>query len=47
MTKSDLIQTLREESNISKPEATTIVTLFFDEMINALAKGDRRKGTEG
>ena len=41
MTKSDLINALREESNITKPQATTIVNLFFDEMIDALAKGDR------
>ena len=41
MTKTDLINALREESNITKPEATTIVNLFFDEMINALAKDDR------
>ena len=41
MTKSDLINTLREESNITKSEAATIVNLFFDEMTNALAKGNR------
>jgi integration host factor subunit beta len=41
MTKSDLIEAMKKESNITKPEATTIVTLFFDEMIDALSKGDR------
>ncbi len=41
MTKSDLINALREESNVTKSEATAIVNLFFDEMIDALAKGDR------
>jgi len=41
MTKSDLINALREESNITKPQATTIVNLFFDEMTDALAKDDR------
>ena len=41
MTKSDLINALNKESNITRPEATTIVNLFFDEMTNALAKGER------
>lgn len=41
MTKLQLIETLKKESNITKLEATTTVTLFFDEMTNALAKGDR------
>ena len=41
MTKSDLIETLNKEFDITKPEATTIVNLFFDEMSNALSKGDR------
>ncbi len=41
MTKSDLISALRKEHDISRPEATYIVNLFFDEMSNALANGDR------
>lgn len=41
MTKSDIIETLNKEFDITKPEATIIVNLFFDEMTNALAKGDR------
>jgi integration host factor subunit beta len=41
LTKSDLIEALKIESNVTKPEATAIVNLFFDEMIDALAKGDR------
>ena len=41
MTKSDLISALREESHITRSEATFIVNLFFDEMSNALANGDR------
>ena len=41
MTKSDLINALREESHITRPEVTFIVNLFFDEMSNALANGDR------
>ena len=41
MTKSDLISALRKEHDITTPEATHIVNLFFDEMSNALANGDR------
>ncbi len=41
MTKSDLISALRKEHDITTPEATYIVNLFFDEMSNALASADR------
>jgi integration host factor subunit beta len=41
MTKSDLISALRKEHDITRPEATFIVNLFFDEMSNALAHGER------
>ena len=41
MTKLKLIDTLRDECQISKKEAATIVDLFFNEMANALAEGDR------
>ena len=41
MTKSDLISALREEHDITRPDATHIVNLFFDEMSNALVNGDR------
>jgi len=41
MNKLGLIKTLRNECQISKNEAATIVDLFFNEMANALAKGDR------
>ncbi len=41
MTKSDLISALREECYITRPEATFIVNLFFNEMSNALANGER------
>ncbi len=41
MTKSDIISALRKEHDISRPESTHIVNLFFDEMSNALANGDR------
>jgi integration host factor subunit beta len=38
---SDSSGTVRDKSNISKTKASTIVHLFFDEMANALANGDR------
>jgi integration host factor subunit beta len=41
MNKPDLIQALKDTNNLTKTEAETIVTLFFDEMAEALAKGDR------
>ena len=41
MTKLQLINALKEEHRLSKPAATHIVNLFFDEMSNALANGDR------
>ncbi|MBL7180244.1 MAG: integration host factor subunit beta [Desulfobacterales bacterium] len=41
MNKLDLIETLKAEAGISKNEATAVVNLFFDEMANALANGDR------
>ncbi len=41
MNKLELINTMRNECQISKKEAATVVDLFFNEMANALAKGDR------
>ena len=41
MNKLELINTMRDECQISKKESATIVDLFFNEMANALAKGDR------
>jgi integration host factor subunit beta len=41
MNKSDLIETLKTKAGISKTEAAAVVHLFFDEMANALASGDR------
>jgi integration host factor subunit beta len=41
MNKPDLIQALKDSSNLSRSEAERIVTLFFDKMADALAKGDR------
>ena len=41
MNKLELINTMKNECQISKKEAATIVDLFFNEMANALANGDR------
>ena len=41
MTKIDLIQTLSTQNGISKSEASRIVNLFFEQMSEALSKGDR------
>ena len=41
MNKLELIQALKESNGLSKSEAATIVDLFFNEMANALAKGER------
>jgi integration host factor subunit beta len=41
MNKVDLIQALKNSNNLSKSEAEKIVTLFFDQIADALAQGDR------
>ena len=41
MNKLDLTVALKNETQITKLEAATVVDLFFNEMANALAKGDR------
>ena len=41
MNKLELIDSLRFEAEIAKSEAAAVVDLFFNEMANALAKGDR------
>jgi integration host factor subunit beta len=41
MNKADLITTLTNETDLTKPEAEAVVKLFFNEMANTLAKGDR------
>ena len=41
MNKVDLIQALRDSNNLSISESEKIVTLFFDKIAEALAKGDR------
>ena len=41
MNKLELIATLKEECQISKKEAATIVDIFFNKISDALAEGDR------
>ena len=41
MNKIDLIEDLKEKAGLTTIEAKKVVALFFDEMSNALANGDR------
>jgi len=41
MNKLELISALKNEALISKSEATQVVDIFFGNMADALAKGDR------
>ena len=41
MNKLELIQELRQETNITRAEAVAVVELFFAEMSAALSKEDR------
>ena len=41
MNKLELIDAIRLEAKISKSDAARVVKVFFDEMANALARGDR------
>jgi integration host factor subunit beta len=41
MNKLELIQALKNSNGLSKSEAEAVVNLFFDEMADALAKGER------
>lgn len=41
MNKLELIAALKNEANISKAEASKVVQIFFDDMAEAMAKGDR------
>lgn len=41
MNKSELIETLRKETGLTKAKATGVVDLFFREISDALARGDR------
>ena len=41
MNKLELVQALRDSNGLSKQEAEEVVNLFFNEMANSLANGDR------
>ncbi len=41
MNKLDLTVALKNEAELTKSEAAAVVDLFFNEMANALKKGDR------
>ena len=41
MNKLDLTAALKNKAKLTKSEAAAVVDLFFNEMANALAKGDR------
>ena len=41
MTKTQLIEALRQQTRLSKTKATKVVELFFDEMSDALISGNR------
>jgi integration host factor subunit beta len=41
MNKLELIQALKDATDLTKPEAVAVVNIFFNEMANELAKGGR------
>ena len=41
MNKLDLIESITNEANLTKNEAFAVVNLFFDQMAEALAGGER------
>ena len=41
MNRIDLIQAQKDSNHLSRSEAETIINLFFDQMSEALAQGDR------
>ena len=41
MNKMELISILKNQADLSKAEAATVVDLFFDNMTDVLARGDR------
>jgi integration host factor subunit beta len=41
MNKLELIQALKDDTDLSKSEAAAVVDIFFNGMADALAKGDR------
>ena len=45
MNKLELISALKTEANISKAEAAKVVQIFFDNMADAMARGDYKSYT--
>ena len=41
MNKIELIQALKDSNNLPKSEAETVINLFFDQIADALAQGER------
>jgi integration host factor subunit beta len=41
MNKAELVEALRKETGLSRVKAEQVVELFFDQMADALARGDR------
>jgi integration host factor subunit beta len=41
MNKLELIQALKDAADLNKPQAAAVVGIFFNEMADALAKGNR------
>ncbi len=41
MNKFELIQVLKNSTGLSKPESEKVVSLFFNEIASAMAKGER------
>jgi integration host factor subunit beta len=41
MNKLELIDAIRGETELTKSEAAAVINLFFNQMANALANGDR------
>ena len=41
MNKADLITALKNETGLTKTEAESVVNVFFNQMANALANGER------
>ncbi|MBW1770770.1 MAG: integration host factor subunit beta [Deltaproteobacteria bacterium] len=41
MNKAELVEALRKETDLSRVKAEQVVELFFDQMADALARGDR------
>lgn len=41
MNKLELVSALKNEANISKPEAASVVAILFDSMFDSLVSGER------